>query len=285
MSFRIPSEMLLLEALKHFFPDSSRRTLTLWIKTGRIHIDGNTVATAPHQVLKEGNTISLGPQEKWISCGVRILYHDKCVIVIDKPAGLLSVPAADKSEFHALGALQDHFKTRAVYPVHRLDQRTSGVLVFARTPEVEEGLRSLFALHDLERYYLAIVKGRMASDMGTWKSYLQEREDFSVVPSTEELGKLAITNYTVLKRSKQFTYLLCKLETGRKHQIRVHCSEAGHPVIGDERYGIECDPIGRMGLHAYALSFIHPTTGQKKLFIANTPHQFKALGFPEVSLG
>lgn len=265
-------------AARLLFPDSSRRTLQQWLRAGRFFIDGRPVLQektplVPGQVFSAAPSVHL-PRSKRLD----ILYEDRHCVVMNKPSGLLSVPLDEggKRGKHALGLLREHYQTDQIFAVHRIDRETSGVLLFARGKWAEEQFDRLFERHDIERVYLAIVEGRIRSDSGTWRAFLEEREDFSVAPSPT--GKEAITHFRVLRRSAKYSFLELTLETGRKHQIRVHCREAGHPVIGDKRYGAILDPIGRLGLHATRLSFLHPFTGKRLSFSAPAPRPFAKLG-------
>jgi tRNA pseudouridine32 synthase/23S rRNA pseudouridine746 synthase/23S rRNA pseudouridine1911/1915/1917 synthase len=277
MEHTITNPIKALEALRVLYPDSSRRTLQNWLKAGRFSVDGKPLyqehlELAPGQVLRA--QVSFRNQ---VIPGLKILHEDRYLIAIDKPIGLLSVPLDEElSRRHALGLLRDHYDTEQIYAVHRIDRDTSGCLLFARGKQSEERLKELFEAHDLTREYFAIVEGRVSGQSGTWQSNLLELESLSVVESPE--GREAITHYTVVRRSPKFTFLKLRLETGRKHQIRVHCSTAGHPVLGDKRYGCVEDPLERLCLHAMHLELIHPFTKKKLTINAQLPPAFKKLG-------
>src|ERR1700722_8759097 len=257
MNYIVNDDLSLLEALEIHYPESSKRTLQNWIKCGRITIDGISQIKV-NSLIRKGQTLTLEKKEVTQSAmGIPILYQDRWMIVIDKPAGLLSVPA-DKNEHNAFHLLKLGLKSRSLLPVHRLDQETSGVLLFARSKLAEEKFNLLFERHDLEREYLAMVEGHLPYKTGIWESYLREKENYSVEVTTSTLGKKAITHYEVIHQSKKFSYLRLKLETGRKHQIRVQAAHVGYPLVGDKRYGSLINPFKRLCLHAYSLSFIHP---------------------------
>lgn len=269
--------MILREALACLFPDSSRRTIKNWLQAGRFSVDGKRLTREDTpleigQVLASKDNCS-APKVP----GLKILFEDRHLIAIEKPAGLLSVPLDEgDSQRHALGLLREGFQSSAIFAVHRIDRDVSGVLVFARGKESEDRLKTLFEKHDLHRQYFAIVEGRMKEDEGTWKSRLAELSSYDVVPSSE--GREAITHFKVLRRSTKFTYLRVVLETGRKHQIRVHCQMAGHPVLGDARYGARENPIRRICLHAARLELVHPFTGRPLVFNSALPGSFKVIG-------
>lgn len=262
----VEQDLPLIEALKVYFPESSRRTHENWIRGGRVFLDDapQLKANAP---VKKGQTLLLEKKEVTQKVlGIPILYQDRWIIVIDKPRGLLSVPA-EKEQANAFHLLKIGMKISSLFPVHRLDQDSSGVLLFTRSPVAEERFNHMFEHHELEREYIAIVEGRIPQS-GTWESHLREKENYDVEVVAPPLGKKAITHYEVIRYSKKFSYLRCRLETGRKHQIRVQAAHAGYPLLGDKRYGSLINPFKRLCLHAYSLSFIHPFTGKRMVFTA-----------------
>lgn len=277
MEYTVPKEMSLIEALRQLFPDSSRRTLQNWLKNGRFRLDGKIVERE-NTPMMEGQKLTVKDTFKAPKIpGLKILYEDRHFIVIDKPVGLLSVPLDDEqNKRHALGLLRQHSGTDQIYAVHRIDRETSGILLFARGKDSEEKFDKLFEQHDIEREYYAIVEGRVKENSGTWESKLLELPSLHVVPSED--GKDAITHYSVLRRSAKYTYLKLQLETGRKHQIRVHCQMAGHPVVGDARYGSLENPLRRLCLHACTLGFTHPFTRKQVKFTSPLPESFQVLG-------
>ena len=151
-------------------------------------------------------------------------------------------------------------------------------MLFALSEQGYQGLKDLFAKHDIERCYCAIVEGRMPTPSGSWQSYLYEDSQY-VVHSTPnaEVGSLAITHYQVQNSTPRFTRLTLSLETGRKNQIRVHCKDHGYPVVGDKKYGAATDPLHRLCLHAQLIAFVHPVTGKKMRFSSAPPATFERL--------
>jgi tRNA pseudouridine32 synthase/23S rRNA pseudouridine746 synthase/23S rRNA pseudouridine1911/1915/1917 synthase len=172
--------------------------------------------------------------------------------------------------------LRQSYETDQIFAVHRIDKETSGILLFARGKESEDKFDQLFAKHDILREYYAIVEGRMKENAGTWQSRLLELPSYDVIE--DEKGKDATTHFSVIRRSAKYTYLKLQLETGRKHQIRVHCQKAGHPIVGDERYGSIENPLKRLCLHACTLGFKHPFTMKEVKFTSPLPGVFQALG-------
>ncbi|MBI5346884.1 MAG: RluA family pseudouridine synthase [Chlamydiae bacterium] len=276
----VKSPIKLLDALREIHPNSSNNTLRDLLKNKLVFVDETIEVKANHD-LHVGQTVRIGAPPRTISCDVEILYSDKHLIVIDKPVGLLSVPLDEKNAVHALGILQRHFHSSQIFAVHRIDKETSGVLIFARGKLSTIELNKMFKKHDFKRIYVAIVEGEVKKDKGVWESRLIEFKDFEVrTTDNPEEGKIATTNYRVLKKTKNYSFLQLELETGRKHQIRVQCKEAGHPIVGDKKYNpLTSNPVHRICLHAHILEFIHPFTGAKMSFSAPIPKEFAKLGF------
>jgi 23S rRNA pseudouridine1911/1915/1917 synthase len=214
--------------------------------------------------------------------GMEILYEDRDIIVVDKPAGLLTMGTATtkvRTAYYMLTDFVRHGNARSrerIFIVHRLDQLTSGVLVFARTEEAKFRLQDQWA--GTKKTYVAVVHGHVVPKEGTITSYLAENKAF-VVYSTKNAakGKLAQTAYKVLKESSRFSLLEIDLLTGRKNQIRVHFAEKGHPVAGDRKYGDAKDGCRRLALHARSITFAHPTTGKQLTFEAKVPAFFNEM--------
>jgi tRNA pseudouridine32 synthase/23S rRNA pseudouridine746 synthase/23S rRNA pseudouridine1911/1915/1917 synthase len=215
--------------------------------------------------VKKGCKIVLTSKKQFINYSIEILYEDRHIVVVHKPEGILSVGTDYSPYKNVHGFLKRRAGGRNVYPVHRLDRETSGIMMFAYTEHAKEHLKKQFEVHSIQREYMAIVEGVVSEDRGTYKSFLVEDESY-FVRSTRMGGKEAITHYSVMQRNKHHTMLKLILETGKKNQIRVHCSEAGHPVVGDEKYGSVCTKAPRVYLHAALLGFVHPETEKTVLF-------------------
>lgn len=280
MKYVAPTDLPLLEALTHLSPQSSKTTLRSWIKEGRVQID-HTYASIASLTVHQGQTVTVSQRKKFVPGGIRILYDDADLAIIEKPIGLLSVATAFEKGETAYALLKEYYRPKKVYVVHRLDQDTSGVMLFALNAHTQQKLKEIFEVHDIKRCYTAIVEGRMTQKSGTWKSYLYEDEQYLVRTTTDpEQGRQAITHYQNLASSKYYTWLNLELETGRKNQIRVHCQEAGHPVAGDKKYGGHANPLKRLCLHAHLLAFTHPVTRQKLCFESPVPEEFYRLVDP-----
>jgi 23S rRNA pseudouridine1911/1915/1917 synthase len=270
----------LIERLGEQFPESSRRTLLQWIKWGRICVDGKSLTRAT-ELLSEDQEIALQAKKNLSSLGILpLLYKDRWLLAVNKPANLLSYPA-DSPDLHALEIVRQELGSSAIDSVHRLDFETSGLLLFARGKEAAKRLNHLFTQQQIEKEYCAIIEGRLAEDAGRWEHYLKEKENLDVEISEAGKGKLAITHFHVVKRSKNFTYLRMRLETGKKHQLRVQSAAIGHPIAGDPRYGATGDPIHRLCLHAYTMRLKHPFLQKELELIAPLPRSFHNLGYTD----
>ena len=247
---------------------------------GRVCLNGKPCRIASQQV-RSGDLIEIGkrkiPQE--LPKGLEIICEDRDILIAHKPAGLLTVATVHERERTAYTYLHRHLKGRSherkLFIVHRLDKFASGLLVFAKSEKVKAELQGLFAKHEIQRKYWAIVEGRVERNRGTIQSYLAQDSSLRVHSTNDRrAGKHAITHYRVLRRFPNITVLEVTLETGRKNQIRAHFSELGHPIVGDRAYGSKQNPLGRLGLHAFHLGFAHPTRGIPVAFQTEPPREF-----------
>ena len=224
---------------------------------------------------------------------LRVVYEDDALIVVEKKNGLLTVPVkADSKETTVFSILKEYVRKQShrntVHVVHRLDRETSGLLVFAKSHELQEYMRTYWRQLVTKRSYVALVEGKLEKNEGKITSWLTEDSRTALVSSSpvDNGGQLAITNYKVLKESAlqtdeadlktEYSLVELNLETGRTNQIRVHMASMGHPVVGDRKYGHgnESSPIDRLCLHARVLEFIHPMTEKKVRFEAPMPKEF-----------
>lgn len=257
MQIKSSKKITLLALLQEMAPDSSKTTLRSWVETGRIKIDGKAAKHANIDVEK-GQEVVIGTKSKFLSDDLKIVYEDDDLVVIDKPAGLLSV-ATDMEKDKTVHALLRHrYHNRMVYPIHRLDQDTSGLLVFAYTIEARDHLKLQLSERTMHREYRALVHGHPGK--GTWRCNLEEDSRMRVHVSKK--GKEAVTHFETIKRKGPRALLKLRLESGRKHQIRVQAAHFGFPIVGDSKYGLPEDKAKKFKLRAVALELIHPKTNK-----------------------
>ena len=257
----------------------SRSTVKQRLKSGCVMVNGEQVTKHNHELVTGDQVVveaaargafSLRPQ-------LDILYKDRDLIAINKPAGMLSVSSPQSEERHALGILRDQLSRRnksiKLWPVHRIDRDTSGVLLFATSREMREAVMKDWKT--AEKIYLAIVKGCPKPTEGTINQPLRPDPviyQMHVGPHPD--AKRAVTHFSTERSVGERSLLRVELETGRQHQIRAHLAWLGHPVIGDQRYGTAGE---RMGLHALRLSITRPGTGKLLVFETPAPADFLAL--------
>ncbi len=270
-------------------PSMSRRKARDVIEKGQVSVDGRLVREPGRDVAEEA-AVSFDPNRKArprARCSLPVLHEDEHVILVDKPAGLLTVPSAPglHDEDTALRRVQDYarrLKPRGGYAerVHRLDRDTSGVLAFALSREARAGLIDTFRHHRIERAYLAIVEGEPRSESGTIDAPLREAwvSGRRGVARPGEEQRPARTHWRVREKLPGAALLEVRLETGRQHQIRVHLAHAGLPILGDPVYGRPARErllARRPMLHAFRLAFVHPVTGERVSAESPPPEDFQ----------
>lgn len=274
----------LLKFLLAQLPGKGRNNIKSLLAHGQILVENEVITQFNHpleigqQVLVNWTKVHEDSQTQ----GLKILFEDQFIIVIEKQAGLLSIAAAQEKEQTAYSILSKHVKKgdpkKRVFVVHRLDKDTSGVMMFAKSEEVQQLLQNAWKEVVLERSYILVAEGSITKGQGTITSWLKENKSLLMYSSqTPNDGQKAVTHYQVLKKNKKYSLLEVKLETGRKNQIRVHMQDLGHSIVGDKKYGATQNPINRLGLHARVLAFKHPITNEKKRFESVIPQEFLRL--------
>lgn len=214
--------------------------------------------------------------------GLTMLHDDRDLLVVNKPAGLLTMGTASEKERTAYFALTNYVRKgnakskERIFIVHRLDRETSGVLVFARSEAAKNFLQEHW--EETQKEYLAIVHGHCTEKQGTINSYLLESKALKVYATRDQTrGKAASTSFRVVREVEGLSLLAVTPHTGRKNQIRVHLADLGHPIIGDRKYGREKDGYKKLALHAATLSFNHPFRKEPCTFSAPPPGWFQRL--------
>ncbi|MEE8329929.1 MAG: RluA family pseudouridine synthase [Thermodesulfovibrionia bacterium] len=285
--FRVKTKSSLLDYLTDI--GHTRTKIKQLLRHRAIGVNGKAVKSLNHFLLK-GDTVSISKDKKELNVippmGIKVIYEDNDLIVIEKPSGLLSIASETEKIKTAYYQLNEFLRLRApeagerIFIVHRLDRDTSGLIVFAKNEKVKCELQGRWK--EVEKRYYAIVEGTPVKKEGDIESRLKETKSLmvysdrhSVVDSTlREEAKLSKTKYRVLKRGREYSLLDIQLVTGRKNQIRVHLADIGHPVAGDKKYGAKTNPFSCLGLHAYLLSFKHPVTGKPLRFESKMPGKF-----------
>lgn len=281
--FVVTSESGLLDFLLLKMTNKSRNNVKSLLTNKEVFVDGEII-TKHDYMLKAGQKIQISPSlnrgEKRKEL-VSVIYEDDDFIVINKPAGLLSIATDTEREvtaYHFLTAYvkRSHPKAR-VFVVHRLDRETSGVLIVAKTEKMKLALQDNWEELVSKRCYFAIVEGHVEKKTDRIQSWIKQTKTLLMYSSYNSGdGLMAITNYQVIGENAGYSLLDIQLETGRKNQIRVHMKDIGHCVVGDKKYGAKTDPIRRLGLHAYKLQFRHPVTNEIMCFETQPPQKFKA---------
>jgi 23S rRNA pseudouridine1911/1915/1917 synthase len=280
--FTVKEEMELMPFLLAGMGGMSRTSVKSLLSHRQVMVNGKIVAqfNFPLKVSDKvsissnrGNTELLHPK-------LKILYEDNWLIAVEKREGLLTVSTGKGDETTAFSILKSYVKRSSeqnrIFTVHRLDRETSGVIMFAKSRDIQLTLQENWHRTVRQRIYTALVEGKVEKSEDTIVTWLLENPKSLKIHSsfTDNGGQQAVTHYRVMKSNENFSLLELKLETGRKNQIRVHLQTMGHPVAGDKKYGSQSSCIGRVGLHACILTFIHPITGKEIKIESPVPKVF-----------
>ena len=283
--FEVYRETTLMDFLIFKMPGTPRKTIKSLLTHHQVAVGGVPVSQYNYPLVPEDVvTVSKNRIAKHERKDLPILYEDDDIIAINKPSGLLSVATDREKGKTAYRLISDYVaatnpKAR-VYVVHRLDEDTSGVLIFAKKYEVREALQNHWQEMVETRAYYAIVEGKMEKEEALLQDYLTQNDlNLVYVTKNKAVGKLATTHYKVIAFNNPYSLLDVHISSGRKNQIRVQLGSRGHYVIGDDKYGEPADPIKRLGLHAYQLTFTNPITGKRYDFVTPMPDPFKKLFF------
>ena len=259
------------DVLKNYFGISSR--LLLKIKKNNSVYLNNSICTL-NDLVSVGDTVSfcLSYEEDnsnivATNIPLNIVYEDECLLIINKPPNIAIHPSLLHYDNSLSNGVKYYFNLiglhKKIRPVNRLDRNTSGLVVFAKNEYVQEFLIKEMQSKTFSKEYLAILEGTLDKKQGTINAPIARKKDSIIERCVDRSGDNSITHYKVLKEFDNFSLVNFKLETGRTHQIRVHSSYIGHPILGDDLYGNKSNLINRQALHSYKISFIHPKTREK----------------------
>ena len=261
----------------------SRSEIKSYLTHGNVMHNGQAT-TQFDELLQHGDEVVVNFTRPFATLKNRmaqLIWEDDYLVVIEKKSGLLTVPTGPgRREKTAQQIVDDYVYNEDghshAYVCHRLDQFTSGILIFAKNAEVQQTLRNDWSTYVVERMYMAICEGQPSEPEGEVRSYLVENSAMKVYSTNDATkGKLSITRYKMVKYNGAYSMMDIQILTGRKNQIRVHMSDLGCPIAGDRKYGAQSNPCGRLMLHNYALQFIHPVTKQNLRFELPLPANFK----------
>ncbi len=277
-SFLVDTDNTLLESIYLFKKDLSKKTIKNYIKNNMVKVNNKTVNYSNYKVFVNDKIEIFYSKKNIPEYNLEIIYEDDYLIAINKPAGLLSISNDKEKEITAYRMVSDYVKkeNKYIFVVHRLDQETSGILLFSKNQKIRDKMQDNWNTIVRKRGYLAITEGKM-KDKDTFHTFLREDKNGFIFSAKYGDGKEAITHYEVIKRNKNYNLLQVFIDTGRRNQIRVHLSENKTPIVGDKKYKTKSNPIKRLCLHANILEFIHPVT--KKIIHLETdiPNEFKKL--------
>ena len=283
-TLEVNEEIILMQYLLQTLTHKSRDNVKSMLRNKLVFVNDKLITQFNH-LLHPGDTVAI----KWgvdagggINRNLNILYEDDHIIVIDKHAGLLSIASDKEKDQTAYSILSTHVKLQnpasKIFVVHRLDRDTSGVMMFAKSERVQSALQKSWKVSIRERTYIAVVEGKVEEQEGIRSSYIYESKALVMHSSQNpDKGDLAVTRYKTIKANNDYSLLEVTLETGKKNQIRLHMQEIGHSIAGDKKYGATGNPIGRLGLHASILEFVHPITMKIMRFESKIPAKFRRL--------
>lgn len=287
-SYKVAEETTLLPFLIQSMPNLSRTEVKSMLKYKHVAIKGSAV-TQFDTPLMPGDEVVINFGRSFYQFNnpqAKVLYEDKWMVVIEKASGLLSVANDNVREKNAFHIIRDYVRhsnpETELYVCHRLDQYTSGILIFSKDQDMMLEMRSNWDFYVKERKYVCVTENIPPRQEDTIESLLTQNDRMQVYSTNdEENGRLAITHYRVLQSRGRYALVDVEIFTGKKNQIRVHMSEMGCPIAGDIKYGAETNPARRLMLHNYRLSFIHPVTGELMRFSLPTPTVFRKLTSPD----
>lgn len=266
----------------------SSRLLYKLIKLNKIELNHKPCDTRKTGNLEDTITVNFDYEEDNSNIvptkmDLNIIFEDDWLLVVNKPAGIAIHPSVLHYSDSLCNGIRFYFDKiglkKKIRPVNRLDLNTSGLVVFAKCEYIQECLINQMKNNQFKKEYLAVCDGVFNEKSGTINLPIARKENSIIERCISENGQTAITHYEILKEFDNYSLVKCSLETGRTHQIRVHMSAIGHPLLGDSLYGSISDLINRQALHCYNLQFIHPVYNNDLNFFGDLPNDFKIFDF------
>lgn len=276
MKYSVLKEEKLIDYLLNKINGLSKNKIKSLLKHQEVLVNGKIITNANYILQKNDEVIII---KNRIKNDFEILYEDKDIIVVNKKAGLLTISTTKEKKNTLYHQVSDYIKSQNkknnIFIIHRLDRDTSGIVIFAKSKRIKKLYQDNWNQIVINRIYIAIVEGSLKEKKGTIQTYLKENKEGYVYSA--KTGKLAITEYEVLKENELYSLLKITIKTGRKNQIRVHMKEYGNTIVGDKKYGSKIKTINRLYLHANILEILNPITKQLEKYEVEVPEEFYKL--------
>ena len=286
--YKVSKNIRLIDFLFETFPDKSRNNIKSLLSRKLVLIDGAPISQFDFELVK-GDIVQISPvsvaKTKQQASKIKIIFEDDDLLVINKPAGLLSIATDKEKTTTAYRLCTDYIRSKdshaRIFVTHRLDKETSGVLLFSKNEKIRNSLQDKWNEIVLEREYIALCEGVFEKKQDRIISWLLETSTNLMYSSHKKGdGQKAITNYKVINENNEYSLLQVNIDSGRKNQIRVHMKDLGHNIVGDDKYGSLKDPIGRLGLHARKLVLKDPRNDKILTFTATGEDALKRVFEP-----
>ncbi len=280
-TYTVTEDTELLKFLLITVKDKSRNKVKAMLTHKQFKV-GKEITTQYNHPLKKGDEVTVswdGAFKKESYEGVKIIFEDDDIIVINKRSGLLSIGSQKEKRQTAYRIITHHIQQEnpvaRLFVIHRLDREASGLMVFAKNKQTQVDLKDSWTDTFSKNLYLAVTEGTIEKDKDIISSFLNESKALIVYSGNNpKVGKKAITKYSVVKKNEFYSLVEATQETERKNQIRVHLNSIGHPILGDKKYDSKQNPLNRTALHLRRINFIHPASGQKMEFETKVPEDF-----------
>lgn len=278
--FIVSDRMSLLKSISLFKGDLSNKSIKNFIRNEMVMVNDKIITNSSF-IVNKGDKVEISYTKKIVlDEKIDVIYEDEYLVAINKPSGLLSISNDKEKNITAYRMVSDYVKrssnNKYIFVVHRLDQDTSGILLFCKNKNIRDKMQNNWNNFVKKRGYIAIMDGKMTGS-GTIKSNLLIDKKQFVYSSKNGYGLEAITHYEVLRNNQKYSLVQVFIDTGRRNQIRVHFSERGYPIVGDKKYKCKSNPIKRLCLHANILEFIHPVSKKIIHLECEMPDEFNKL--------